>query len=71
MIGEQLYSTMGLYIKLGTKGIMGVGEYHKNYEFISLKNYQYEYVQWNPSKMDTIREKTFILYKEVSFIQGF
>ena len=28
-------------------------------------------VQWNPSKMDTIGEVTLVLYKEVSFIQGF
>ena len=31
------------------------------------------YVQWNPSKTDTIGEITlnFVLYKEVSFIQEF
>ena len=28
-------------------------------------------IQWNPSKTDTIREITFVLYKEVSYIQGF
>ena len=30
-----------------------------------------KHVQWNPSNMDTIREITFALYKEVSFIQWF
>ena len=28
-------------------------------------------LQWNPSKTDTIGEIIFVLYKEVSFIQGF
>ena len=27
-------------------------------------------IQWNPTKTDTIGEITFVLYKEVSFIQG-
>ena len=30
----------------------------------------YVYIQWNPSKMDTIGEVNFVLYKKVSFIQG-
>ena len=34
------------------------------------KFFQTTTVQWNPSKMDTIGE-IFVLYKEVSFIQGF
>ena len=28
-------------------------------------------IQWNPSKVDTIGEIKSVLYKEVSFIQGF
>ena len=27
-------------------------------------------ILWNPSKTDTIGEVTFVLYKEVSFVQG-
>ena len=29
------------------------------------------HIQWSSSKIDTIREVKFVVYKKVSFIQGF
>ena len=35
------------------------------------KHSTYSYIQWNPSKMDTIGEMNHVLYMEVSLFKGF